>query len=222
MKIGRIGARCAILALAMLMIFGAALAAGDGKLTVRVHCGDTNVQHAVIELYCIGDAQIENANRVFVISGAFAGSGETLSDLNDKGLPERLLGYARENGVAPDYTATTDENGRAVFKDLAEGAYLVCQNGFEQTCYFTEAEPFLATIPMTVDGEWSYDITAEPKTDAVAQPTATPAPTEAPGDEKLPQSGLLRWPVIALSIGGVALFALGWALWFMEKRKKDA
>lgn len=222
MRIRRNGMRIVLLALAMLLAFGTALAAGGGKLTVRVHSGDTNVQYAVIELYRIGDAQIENASRTFTISGAFAGSGETLSDPSDKGLQERLLKYAQDNGISPDYSAVTDENGRAVFGNLPEGAYLICQNGFERTCYFTEAEPFVATIPMTVNGEWSYEIMAEPKADVVAQPTATPAPTEEPTDSTLPQSGLLRWPVIALSVGGVVLFALGWTLWFMGKRKKDA
>lgn len=222
MRIRRNGMRAALLTLAMLLVFGTSLAAGDGRLSVRVHSGDTNVQYAVIELYRIGDARIANASRTFTIGGAFAGSGETLSDLKDKGLPERLLKYAQDNGIAPDYSAATSEDGRAVFSNLPEGAYLVCQNGFEKTCYFTEIEPFVVTLPMTVNGEWSYHVTAEPKADVVTRPTATPAPTEGPSDSKLPQSGLLRWPVIALSVGGVVLFAMGWTLWFMGKRKRNA
>lgn len=222
MRIRRNGMRAALLTLAMLLVFGTSLAAGSGTLTVRVHSGRTNVQYAVIELYRVGDAQVANASRTFVIGSAFAGSGETLSDLNDKGLPVKLLQYAQNNGIAPDYSAVTNEDGRAVFSNLPEGAYLVRQNGFEQTCYFTEADPFVVTLPMTVNGEWSYQVMAEPKVDVVTRPTATPAPTESPSDSKLPQSGLLLWPVIALSVGGVVLFAMGWTLWFMGKRKKDA
>lgn len=207
-----------LVAIWMLTLIGSALAE-TGAVTVRVHAGETNVPRAVLEIYRIGDAKIENANRVFEISDSFAGSGETLSDLNDKALPGKLAEYARANGILVLEAVETDENGRANFGQLEEGAYLICQDGFSKKSYFTEIEPFIVTVPMTVDGEWSYEIEAEPKVEPI--PTPTPKPTKPPEDPNLPQTGMIRWPILALGVGGVALFGLGWALCFM-KRKKDA
>ena len=73
------------------------------------------------------------------------------------------------------------------------------------------------TVPITVDGEWTYQVEAEPKVEPI--PTPTPKPTKPPEDPNLPQTGLVRWPILALGVGGVVLFGLGWALCFVKRRK---
>ena len=72
---------------------------------------------------------------------------------------------------------------------------------------------------MSVDGEWTYQVKAEPKVEPL--PAPTPQPTKPPEDPRLPQTGLVRWPILALGVGGVALCGLGWELFFV-KRRKDA
>ena len=205
-----------LVAMLMLALLNTALAE-TGAVSVRVHAGETNVPRAILEIYRIGDAKIENANRVFEINDSFSGSGETLSDLNDKALPGKLADYARANGILVLEAVETDADGIARFEGLEEGAYLICQDGFSKKSYFTEIEPFIVTVPITVDGEWTYQVEAEPKVEPI--PTPTPKPTKPPEDPNLPQTGLVRWPILALGVGGVVLFGLGWALCFVKRRK---
>jgi len=217
--------RIALAALA-LMLACSALAVGfdmdrAGSISVLIHTAeDERVLNAKIELYRVGDPKIVDGNLVFDPSDAFAGSGVSLSDLNSAGLADVLSQYAESMNVVPVATATTGKDGKALFGDLPVGLYMVKQNGFAETEYFTEIEPFLVSMPMTLDSEWIYDIDASPKVGAKPKPTATPAPTTAPTDEKLPQTGMLRWPIPVLGVSGLVLFSLGWALCFMKK--KDA
>lgn len=205
------GVRGALLALALLLTCSAW--AETGSISVRLHALDTNVQGALLALYEVGDAQ-------FRISSDFAGSDETLDALNDLDLPRRLEQFAVANGVRPAQTAQTDENGTVRFAALEQGVYLLCQTGFSGQARFRQIDPFLVTVPMTVDGQLSENISAEPKVEPL--PSPSPSPTPTPDDSQLPQTGLLRWQVFALAGGGVVLFALGWAMCFLKKGKKRA
>ena len=216
--------RIALAALA-LMLACSALAAGfdmdrAGSISVLIHTAkDQKVKNAKIELYRVGEPKIVDSNLVFELSDAFAGSGVSLSDLNSAGLADKLSLYAESMDVAPVATATTGKDGRVLFGDLPVGLYMVKQNGFAKKEYFTEIAPFLVSMPMTQGNDWVYAIDASPKDHTRPKPTATPEPTTAPTDEKLPQTGMLRWPIPVLGVGGLVLFSLGWALCFMKKRK---
>ena len=203
----------------LLALFNTALAE-TGTLSVRLHAGDANVPHAILEIYRIGDMKIENANRAFELSAAFSGSGETLSSPSDKALPGRLAEYAQANGLSALETIETDASGIARFGALEEGAYLVCQAGFSQSSNYTQIEPFIMTVPMSVDGKWVYQVEAAPKIEPIPTASPTPAPTKPPEDSNLPQTGLPRWPVSALGALGLALFALGGDMCFVMRRKK--
>lgn len=217
--------RIALAALALMMACSA-LAAGfdmdrSGSISVLIHTAkDQRVKNAKIELYRVGDPRIENSNLVFDPSEEFAGSGVSLGDLYSAGLADKLSLYAESMNVAPVATATTGKDGKALFGDLPVGLYMVKQDGFAKKEYFTEIAPFLVSMPMTQGNEWVYAIDASPKVNTKPKPTATPEPTTAPTDEKLPQTGMLRWPIPVLGVGGLLLFSLGWALCFMKK--KDA
>lgn len=210
----------ALLAALLLLLICTAAYAETGSVSVRLHAGETNVEGALIAIFRIGDARIEDVNRVFEINAAFSGSGETLGSLNDKALPGKLAAYAQEMGISPQATAVTDANGTARFEALEDGAYLICQQGFKGKRYFTEIEPFIVTVPMTLDGAWQYDIETAPKVEPKPTPVPTPAPTRPPEDPKLPQTGLQRWLVVALAIGGVTVFLLGWGLCFVKRKDR--
>lgn len=207
-----------------LMLACSAMAAGfdmdrKGSISVLIHTAkDVKVPNAKIELYRIGDPSIENSALTFSLSAEFAGSGVSLSDPNSKTLVETLSKYAESMNVKPAVTATTGKDGKVMFGDLGVGLYMVKQNGFAKTEYFTEIAPFIISVPLTQDNEWVYAINASPKVNTRPKPTATPAPTDAPTDEKLPQTGMLRWPIPVLGVSGLVLFSLGWALCFMKER----
>ena len=218
--------KIALLALAMMLCFSAMAAefsmdkTGSITLTIQTAQG-VKVENAVIELYRVGDPKIENAALKFELTGEFAETGVSLSDLNAAGLADALAAAAK-NPVA---SATTGADGVVKFDDLSVGLYLVKQNGFAAQMYFSEIAPFIITIPMTnAEGNgWDYDIEAGPKVNVLPKPTATPAPTTtAKPDASLPQTGMLRWPIPVMGVCGLVLFSLGWALCFMKKNSKDA
>ena len=129
---------------------------------------------------------------------------------------------------APAAQADTGANGEAVFSDVPVGLYLAVQDGFSTSkkMYFSEIESFLVSMPMMDEGgaDWTYSVSAKPKVNPLPTPKPTPVPTDPPTDETLPQTGLLRWPIPVLGVGGLVLFSIGWALVFMKKSKakKDA
>lgn len=190
-----------------------------GSISVTIHTADDQkVKKARIELYRVGDPVIVNNNLTFELSEGFKGSGISLGDLSAAGLADELCQYAQDAGVAPAATAVTDGDGKVKFSDLPVGLYMVRQNGFEKKAKFTEIAPFIVSVPMTQDNEWVYDIDASPKVNVIPQPTVTPDPTPAPPEEDLPQTGMLRWPIPVLGVGGLILFSLGWALYFMKRK----
>lgn len=219
--------RIALLALALMLCCTALAESFDlnreGSITVQIQTArGTKVKHARIELYKVADVEIVDSNIKYVLTDDFAACDVDLADVNASGLAATLNTAAKN--ATPIAKANTDSKGLVTFSNLEAGLYLVTQNGFTKKMYYTEISPFLVSVPMTnAEGTgWVYDINANPKVKAVSKPTATPSTTNEPTDEPLPQTGLLRWPIPVLGIGGILMFCLGWALFFMRKNQKDA
>ena len=227
-RIRHFGLRWLGIVLAMALLTGAsAMAEVDlgktGTIAVRIHTAEgVNVAGAHIGLYRVGDAVIADNNLCFELTADFAASGVSLDDLSDSGLAGVLASYAKANGRTAYAEAGTDGEGRAEFAGLTAGLYLVMQDGFAEgkDAQFSEIQPFIVTVPMTNEAGtgWTYQIEAQPKVNPVTTPAPTPAPTEPPKDENLPQTGMLRWPIPVLGVGGLALFSIGWALFFGKKK----
>ena len=217
--------RWLVIALALVLTAGCAAAefSADrrGSIQVYIHTGGgAEVAKAHLKLYKVGDARTENGALVFDLTADFAGSGADLTDLSDPALAGKLDAWA---GKAEGFMeADTDGKGRATFDGVPVGLYLVRQEGFSgsEKVYFSQIDSFLVMMPMTNDAGtgWTYTIEAAPKVNPL--PTPTPAPTEPPADDKLPQTGLQMWLVVAMAFAGVLLFATGWALAFMGRRSK--
>lgn len=216
----------AALLMALLLCGGALAAQFDidrqGSIALLIHTGDDGrVQGAQMELYRVGDAVVQDSALTFVLTEEFVGSGADITQINAPATAQTLAKAA--DGAVPTATAVTGEDGRATFEELGVGLYLVRQNGFAQEPCFSQIEPFIVSVPMTNeqgDG-WNYAVKAAPKVNALPRPTATPRPTSAPTDDRLPQTGMLRWPVPVLGVGGLVLFGLGWTLCFMRKKSGD-
>lgn len=218
--------RIALIALAIMLCCTAMAASFDlnrtGSITVVIHtAADVRVENAKIELYRVGEPVIVDSNLTFELTDAFAESGVSLNDLSAAGLADALAAVEAE----PVETKVTSANGVVTFSNLTPGLYLVKQNGFSKKMYFTQTAPFIVSLPMTnAEGTgWVYEIEASPKVGELPKPTATPTATGSPTDEKLPQTGMLRWPIPVLGVGGLLMFSLGWALCFMKKKNdRDA
>lgn len=225
-RIGHISL-CMVLILAMLTCT-AAMADVDlnknGSVSVRIHTQeDVNVRNAHIELYRVGAPVIANHNLHFTPTGAFESCNVSLNDLSDTGMAASLASWAKENNISPSMQADTTKEGTAAFKAVSTGLYLVVQNGFAdgKKGSYSEIQPFIVTIPMTGDAgtEWIYEINAQPKVNPVATPAPTVKPTDPPSDNTLPQTGMLRWPIPVLGVGGIVLFSIGWVLFFGKKKE---
>ena len=76
----------------------------------------------------------------------------------------RELGtYAQGHGLLTDGSAVTDAAGRAVFRDLAPGLYLLVRDGVASDNQTLTCDPVLVSVPLLEDGSWVFDVSAAPK-----------------------------------------------------------
>lgn len=225
----RVFRRAVLIALALALLTSSALAADfslsrRGSLTVVIRTAEgISVPNARVLLYRVADATVTDSNVRYILTEEFAQSGADVSDLAQAGLADTLAAWLSGRDIAPMATGVTGRSGQAIFTGMPVGLYLVAQQGFDstETVYFTEIRPFLAQMPMPDDSTrgWTYQITAQPKVNPIPTPTPVPTqkPTTPPGN--LPQTGSIAWPIPLMCVGGLMLFAVGWALVFVKKRK---
>ena len=211
--------------MALLMLFGifpiSALAvtvdfAKTGALEVRME--SASFQNVEISLYQIGAIENENEDLYYRPDGAFAGCTANLnytSAEEAEQAAEIIHNYILENNLKPIAVRKTDAQGTATFENLNVGVYYAEKSGGSAEI---EMLPFLITVPYYQNGELLYTVEVNPKSEIHPQPSPTPQP---PSDDKLPQTGVMRWPAAALSIGGCVLIALGAALVFASRRKRE-
>lgn len=176
-----------------------------------------------ISLYRIGKMENPSGDLYYHVSGAFSDCGVSLDYQNAseaETAARQIEAYIRENSILPIAVMTTDVEGLAEFAGLEAGVYFAHKTGGTAEI---DIIPFIVTVPYYKNGELLYTVPVNPKMEIrpTTSPTATPAPTRTPGsdqtpsptnptsEEKLPQTGVVRWPVVALSIGGCVLIALG-------------
>lgn len=215
---------------ALLLLCGCAAAQvqldRSGSISLWIHTSaGVNVADAQLELYKVGDAVIRNNNLCF---DPVNGIAVSLDNPAESALASKLTAAVDEANLAPVLRAVTDSNGSLRFKNVEPGMYLVRQKGFAANKKkYSEITAFVVCLPMMQEdgSDWNYEIVAQPKVNVL--PSASPAPTAKPTDTpatdtKLPQTGVLRWPIPVLGVGGLLLFALGWVLAFAGKRDRNA
>lgn len=197
-------------------------------------------QNADFSIYKVGDI---NSFGELSLSGDFAKYPISLNDDRDSWseLATTLKGYVASDGISPVKSGRTDADKVLKFSDLPVGLYLVIGENTVETVNDTKTVyspfPFIICLPNIVDdgSEWIYDVSARPKYEIIKTPTITEKNTEisiennsktdntvpnttVPDDNpKLPQTGLLWWPVGLLSVAGMALILAG----VIRKSKAD-
>lgn len=80
-------------------------------------------------------------------------------------LAQTLAGYVRRDGLTPQASGTSDENGQVRFDGLRPGLYLVLAEPVTENGEIFTAEPFLAALPeLDADSNtWNYQVQAAPK-----------------------------------------------------------
>ena len=197
-------------------------------------------QNADFSIYKVGDI---NTLGELSLSGDFAKYPVSLDNDRDSWseLAITLEGYVASDVISPLKTGRTDADKMLNFSDLSVGLYLVIGENTVETENNTQTvyspSPFLICLPNIVDesSEWIYDVSARPKYEVIKAPTTTeknteistednskpyntvPNTTEPDDNPKLPQTGLLWWPVGLLSVAGMALILAG----VIRKTKSD-
>ena len=105
-----------------------------------------------------------------------------------------LAAYAAEYQI-PGISREVDPMGEVLFEDLEAGTYLLVQTVPPEGYY--PMEPFTVGLPLTIHGETTADIIAEPKM------------KRRPPNQQLPQTGQLYWPVWLTGGIGIVLMTVG-------------
>lgn len=172
-----------------------------------------------LTLYQVGE--MNHSGNGFVPVEPLLQDISNLNNLQASGLAEELNELAITHGLSP-LTAPIVA-GQAVFTELKPGLYVVSQRSGEETPGYSAINLFLISLPQWQAGAYVYDLTAAPKVPVETAPTeptepSEPAPPTEPGDTpSLPQTGQLNWPIPLMAVLGLALFALGWGLFFDSK-----
>ena len=138
--------------------------AADPEQTGSIRLNYSAVDNAEFKVYRAGEI---TDNWEFVLTGAFQDIPADLNDLDTEAmteLSETLAAYAAADGIEPDYSGRTDENGQAVFEGLAKGLYLIIGESVIQDGVRYDPIPFLLTVPsQDAEGAWSYQTEADVK-----------------------------------------------------------
>lgn len=183
----------------------------------------------VFSIHRIGEIDNAGGGMRYFLSGAFERAGVSL-DYSTSGeaevAAEALRKFIAARKIAPLATGAVDSAGRVTFAGYPAGVYFGQMTDGPENAAIT---PFIVSIPYLKDGNLTYMVPVHPKGEVAPAPTPTPEPTPTPtpgggggggGGGKLPQTGVLRWPIVALGIGSGALIALGIAALIAARRKK--
>lgn len=147
---------------------------------------------AVIDLYKVADLVTEGGAAHYLIVDSFASTGidfEGMTASESLEAAETINKIILATNPIPFLTATTNEQGYAVFSDLDPGIYLGRQRDLVQISEFKKItmEPVLWMAPMymlnsTQDGYiWNYTTEVYPKEGELERiPTPTLTPTATP------------------------------------------
>ena len=158
-------AACVMAALLFcVMLLQQTVFAADPEQTGSIRLNYSAVDNAEFRVYRAGEI---TDNWEFVLTGAFQDIPADLNDLDTEAmteLSETLAAYAAADGIEPDYSGKTDENGQVVFDGLSKGLYLIVGESAIRDDIRYDPVPFLLTVPsQDAEGEWNYQTEADVK-----------------------------------------------------------
>ena len=196
-----------------------------GSVSVEMTYMGSPVAGGTLTAYRVADIKVENgADYSFSYLEGYAECDADISNLDDEDLAAYLASFTEENDISGT-TLAIDEKGRAVFDNLELGLYVFVQDDAAKG--YTKLGAFVVSVPQKNDDGYVYDVDATPKisthietvdTEPTTTTTATPTPPPA-SDDKLPQTGMLKWPIPILCVSGAMLVILG--IYFLTDSKKS-
>ena len=137
------------------------------SLTLSYTCNGIAFENLPVKLYRVASVSVDAQ---YTLTPQFQSSGLELNGVQTNGewdvIRTSLEAHVLANSIAPDCTAVTDSNGRAVFSGLEPGMYLVAAVHTEQEGWHYSFRSALFALPgLDESGLWLYDIAATPKPD---------------------------------------------------------
>lgn len=108
----------------------------------------------------------DSTGSAYTPTSEFAGSGVDVNDIGtsekQEAVASKAMLYINANSITGS-SCLSDTNGNAVFKNLALGLYLVRITSSDSSVQVASGLFFLSLPTNYGDGNWQYDVTAEPK-----------------------------------------------------------
>lgn len=152
-----------------------------GSITITMQYGDETVPGGELTLYQAGILREEEGSGRLVMTEEFSGCGEELNQFDvaqnqsdAAQLASLLAGYASSNQLA-GVVKNVSNDGAVVFERLEPGLYLIMQE--KAASGYSCINPFLVMVPMVENGEYIYEVTAEPKMELMEDPSAGDDPS---------------------------------------------
>ncbi len=166
---------------------------GQISITLRDSKTGAAVSGGELTLYPVASVSVQNGRMVYTYINGFEDCGIPLDNVEDSELAGRL--QAKLSASASGTSQTVGSAGGVRYTGLAAGLYLIVQT--ERAAGYRTINSFMASLPMKIDGSWTYYIDASPKVststsskpsepDKPDTPPDTPEPPDTPDEPETP------------------------------------
>lgn len=190
-----------------------------GSLTLAMNYNGQPLNSGKVNILAVGELKRNPGNAYdFQLFASLGKSTLTQEELYSVDTAAELLTAAKKL-YAKNILSVSITDGKAVFKDLNAGLYIVWQEESDACDDLSAFQPFLISVPRWQGETFVMDVTAAPKVPLKPEP---PEPTETtpppPPPPELPYTGQLNWPVPVLAVSGAMLMLIGLILCVSRKR----
>lgn len=195
-----------IMLIGCLQVSANAMDTPKGSIEISVWYEDVNISGGDLIAVRVGYVDNDNGTfRKFITNSEITGFGEpnTVTELQN-------FYSAYQKSYQFDVFKTEVKAGIGLFSDLPQGLYLVYQE--TAASGYSKLPAFLVTVPF--DGNLDVSIMSKPELGISLKSETEPTEPSSSGEEKLPQTGQLSWPIPWLTVTGLMLFVFGWRLCF--------
>ena len=135
------------------------------SLTVSYCYGETAFSGVQVKLYRIAEV---TEDFKYTLTQQFEDSGLILDDIRTTGewnvIRSTLEARVIAENIAPEFTSSTDKDGKASFSSLKTGMYLAIVGPAEQNGLICQFDSALVALPgLGQDGRWQYQVSVNAK-----------------------------------------------------------
>lgn len=203
------------------------------RVTIRYEYDKEPISETAFDMYYV--AEVSDSNE-FILAEDFKDYPVVINGRDSSEWQEtanRLYRYVQREHILPCSSKMTDQSGCAVFstegEGLRQGLYMIVGHAQTKGDYVYTPQTIMVSLPAYdfTEDSWSYDVSVEPKcsrndkkTEDYNDSTKKNVQPKKENKSKLPQTGILWWPISTLSMIGMAFIIMGIWMIHREKRKE--